>query len=133
MRVHNDDYKTLINSWRWQKLRRAKLSADPLCEMCKKKGRAVRAEQVHHIVPVESVRTFDAMKALAYDPMNLQSLCKKCHQQVHAADTYKGRVTRRIKNELDLFARRYLQPGTGGFSERGEGAPNSAPPTEEKY
>ena len=122
MRYNDENYKKLINTWRWQKLRRAKLAADPLCEECKKKGRAVRAEQVHHIVPVESVRTFEAMKALAYDPMNLQALCKSCHQKIHAAMDYKGRVTRQTRAEIELFERKFLRPDPGrGVFFRGGG------------
>ena len=134
MRYDDEKYKRLINTWRWQQLRRAKLAADPLCEECKKKGRAVRAEQVHHIVPIESVRTFEAMKALAYDRNNLQSLCKACHAKIHAEMSYAGRVTRQTRAELDLFERKFLRPkgGEGDFSEGGGGAPNSAPLTEAK-
>jgi 5-methylcytosine-specific restriction protein A len=135
MRYNDENYKKLINTWRWQKLRRAKLSADPLCEECRKMGRAVRAEQVHHIVPIESVRSFEAMKALAYDRANLMSVCKECHAKIHAKTDYKGRITRQVRAELDYFERKFMTPGDrgqGDFSEGGGGAPNSAPLTAEK-
>ena len=47
------DYRRLIHSNRWIKLRRAKLTACPLCEDCKETGRITPATEVHHIKPVE--------------------------------------------------------------------------------
>ena len=54
----------------------------PLCEMCKSRGIIVKAEVADHI------RRHHGDEALFYDPQNLQSLCKKCH------DTHKARAER---------------------------------------
>ena len=77
-------YQKLINSYRWQLLRKKKFIANPLCEECRKQGRVVPTEEVHHIIPVESGKDEAEMTKLAYDYNNLQSLCKACHAAAHA-------------------------------------------------
>lgn len=77
-------YVRLINSWRWQQLRKRKFLANPICEDCLKRGRITPTIEVHHIRPVESGRNEREMTALAYDYSNLLSLCKACHAAKHA-------------------------------------------------
>lgn len=76
-------YIKLINSYRWQLLRRKKFIANPVCEDCLKQGRVTPTEEVHHIKPVESGRDEAEMTRLAYDFDNLRSLCKTCHRAYH--------------------------------------------------
>jgi 5-methylcytosine-specific restriction enzyme A len=57
----------------WRKLRAWKLGENPICEECLKRGFAVPAVHVDHIVPLAKDPT------LALDSSNLQSLCKPCH------------------------------------------------------
>lgn len=63
----------------WARVSRAWLAEHPLCEACKKEGRAVPAEVVDHIRPV---RYFPELKFAA---SNFQSLCTRrpysCHQR----------------------------------------------------
>ena len=77
-------YKKLINSWKWQVLRKKKFIANPVCEECKKNGRVSPTEEIHHVVPVESGKDESEMKQLAYDYNNLRALCKACHAAAHA-------------------------------------------------
>lgn len=65
---------------RWRRLRKAKLAADPLCEICLKEGRTEAAEVVDHIVPH---RGHDALRL---DWKNLQSLSKRCHDRKTATE-----------------------------------------------
>jgi len=60
----------------WKKIRARYIKANPLCELCKAKGRYVPAEVVHHIMELEHGGT--------HDFENLQSLCKSCHSRIHA-------------------------------------------------
>ena len=62
-------------TYQWQKASRAWLHAHPLCAECQRSGRYTKAEVVDHIVPHRGDRT------LFWDPSNLQSLCKKCHDE----------------------------------------------------
>ena len=85
------DKREIYNSREWKELRIQKLRANPLCEQCQKDGEAAgipggyirSATCVHHIVPIETARTKDEMKRLAFDPHNLMALCFACHARIH--------------------------------------------------
>ena len=78
------DKAEIYNSREWKELRIAKLrSTDGLCEECMKQGIVTSARCVHHIVPIETARTKDEMKRLAFDVNNLRALCFACHARIH--------------------------------------------------
>ena len=60
---------------RWQKESRFFLQVHPLCCMCQKEGRYVKATVVDHIVPHRGD------EKLFWDQSNWQPLCKKHHDQ----------------------------------------------------
>ena len=60
---------------RWQKVRMAKITANPLCEWCNERP----AEEVHHIRPVAK------FPELAHAAINLICLCGKCHKGIESA------------------------------------------------
>jgi 5-methylcytosine-specific restriction enzyme A len=78
---HYDRYKRdpqskkFYDSTEWRKVRKMKLSRDPLCEVCLQVGRCVMADMVHHSIPVKSDRE---RLNMAY----LVSLCHGCHNKV---------------------------------------------------
>lgn len=77
-KLHKDEYRTSqekgYNS-RWRKVRRIFLKAHPLCEMCRKEGRLVKATVVDHIIPHRGDQE------LFWDQNNFQALCKSCHDR----------------------------------------------------
>ena len=77
------DKAIIYNSKEWQELRIAKLRANPLCEECMKEGIVTSARCVHHVVPIETARTKDEMRRLAFDVNNLRALCFACHARIH--------------------------------------------------
>ena len=85
------DKAEIYNSREWKELRTMKLRDNPLCEQCIKDGEAVgipggyvrSATCVHHIVPIETAKTKDEMKRLAFDINNLRALCFACHAHIH--------------------------------------------------
>ena len=85
------DKATIYNSREWKELTILKKRANPLCEQCIKDGEAVgipggyvkSVECVHHIIPIETARTKEEMRRLAFDWNNLMSLCKSCHARIH--------------------------------------------------
>ena len=79
------EYRQLICCRKWLTLRRRKLTAQPLCEICAAAGKVTPATEVHHVRPVESAPTFADRERLAYDWDNLQSLCHACHKAAHKA------------------------------------------------
>jgi 5-methylcytosine-specific restriction protein A len=66
-------YRALYKTRAWQVLRLEQLRKDPLCSMCAQIGRVVAANVVDH------VNAHKGDHAAFYDPTNLQSLCKLCH------------------------------------------------------
>ena len=86
-----DDKKRIYQSKEWKLLRNAKREANPSCERCLELGKAagvkkgwVRPVQViHHKIPIETARNYEEMKAIAFRWDNLQSLCFKCHSEIH--------------------------------------------------
>ena len=83
--AHSKLYVRLMNSKEWRQLRWQKLEANPLCELCQRRGHVVAASCVHHIVEVESGRTDEECRELAFRWTNLQALCRECHAEIHKA------------------------------------------------
>lgn len=68
----------LYESKRWRRKRERILKRDKyLCQECKKYGRAVDAQTVHHIKPVEEY------PEMVFMDDNLVSLCYHCHNKMH--------------------------------------------------
>ena len=63
-----------LGSTAWQKLRKAKLASNPVCERCERDGRTTPATQVHHV----KARQDAPDEALAWE--NLESICTRCHR-----------------------------------------------------
>ena len=64
-------------------MRENQLRIEPLCRMCRQIGETTPADTVDHVVAHRGDR------ALAFDPANLQSLCKTCHD-THAQRRDRG-------------------------------------------
>ena len=60
---------------RWQKIRKAYLSRNPICNKCERKGRTTAADTVHHIIDIKNGGT--------HNLDNLMALCRDCHERVH--------------------------------------------------
>lgn len=75
--LKDKDAEMHIKSGRWRKVREQILLRDKCCVLCLKRGSLeYRQLQVHHIVK----RTDDV--TLAYEPSNLVTLCRPCHEEV---------------------------------------------------
>ena len=103
------EYNKMIHTARWLRLRRDKLSAHPICEMCEEEGRVTAATEVHHIVPVEEALTRGEKEKLMFDGNNLKALCHDCHVQVHkelgshSKAQVRGRAERQLKRFVKIF------------------------------
>ena len=100
--MHGKYYIKLMNSGEWWRVRAAKMTADPLCERCKAQGFTVPARCVHHIIPVESGHTEQECHDLCMRWTNLQSLCFRCHAEIHKAEGYHTRDAHRQREEERL-------------------------------
>lgn len=105
------DYRRLIHTNRWVKLRRSKLTANPLCEDCFDMGYVTPATEVHHVKPVEDALTAADKEALMFDPHNLRSLCRACHIAAHVALGRGGKThaRRRAQEKLKSFTEKFLK------------------------
>jgi len=66
---------------RWQKVRKWKLSRDPLCQPCQKEGRVTQAFMVHHADGNSRNNRSE----------NLVSVCRECHEKIHGPERWKGK------------------------------------------
>ena len=98
------DYQQLIHTERWLRLRKEKLTAQPLCERCQQQGLVTPATEVHHVTPVEDGLTLAAKRRLMYDPNNLRALCHACHVQTHVELGRCGRAATKRRNEAQVRA-----------------------------
>lgn len=69
-------YKHLYRDKRWHRLRYKQLQREPLCRFCAKRG-IVRAATIP-----DHITAHRGNEQLFFDPENLQSLCKWCHDSV---------------------------------------------------
>lgn len=81
--IKREERRYIYDTSQWRKLRSAHLQQHPLCQLCQYEGRIVPAIDVHHIISFMSTNDHLKRLALAYNPDNLMSLCKECHQKVH--------------------------------------------------
>jgi 5-methylcytosine-specific restriction protein A len=80
---HNNISAQYYNTSQWHNLRDYYIKHNPLCERCLENGIVKPAQQVHHKIEFLSGRTDDERWRLLLDEDNLQSLCTKCHTEIH--------------------------------------------------
>lgn len=97
------DYRRLIHTAQWVRLRRTKLTAFPLCERCREEGRLAPATEVHHIRPVEEGLTLREKEQLMFDPHNLRALCHECHVKTHTEMGRCGKKQAKERAEANLL------------------------------
>lgn len=95
----------VYNKQQWRKLRQAQLMKQPLCELCKARDITTLAVDVHHKI---SFLNYNGQQryTVAFDPNNLVSLCKRCHQWLHRKGTTNGLDLEKEAKELDEFEKR---------------------------
>lgn len=92
------DYRRLIHTARWLRLRRDTLTAHPLCERCQADGYVTPATEVHHVRPVEYGLNYEEKKALMFNPSNLRALCHACHMLTHTEMGRSGKAATQRRN-----------------------------------
>ena len=110
----NEDYHRIITSYKWQMKRLRYLGGHPLCEICEQEGRTKLAEEVHHVIPIESASSYDGMLKLAFDTDNLQALCHECHAALHESSRQAGTKATTKANaqaRVEAFVREWLGQG----------------------
>ena len=91
------NYQRLLNSKRWQEVKRIVWQrTNGLCEECMKQGIVRAGVDCHHIVPVETATTPLEMERLCFDVNNVRLLCIACHSAIHKG---MGKGTRKLAIE----------------------------------
>ena len=91
------NYQRLLNSKRWQEVKRIVWQrTNGLCEECMKHGIVRAGVDCHHIVPVETATTPQEMERLCFDINNVRLLCIACHSAIHKG---MGKGTRKLAIE----------------------------------
>jgi len=73
----------------WLSVRDTYRTAHPLCEICLQQGIYTPADIVHHKKQLTAKNYKDA--SISLNPANLQSVCLKCHNQIHKKNNSKRR------------------------------------------
>ena len=103
------NYRKMIGSMRWLRLRKEKLKLNPLCQDCLEQGIYTPAQEIHHITPCETARSVRQMEELMFSVGNLRSLCHECHVLVHkklashSKDAQRRNTDERNKRFMDKF------------------------------
>lgn len=116
--MHGPIYIRLMNSAEWHRIRAKQLHAQPYCEICLSHKVVRPAEVVHHITEVETGRTEQEQRSLAYAESNLQSLCKRCHNKLHAEKKSHSKAAHKERQKSRMEAWIAQQKGNvqnGGF------------------
>lgn len=113
------DYRRLIHTQRWLRLRRRVLTEHPLCRRCADEGYVTAATEVHHLLPVEEAATLREKERLMFDPSNLRALCHACHVRTHTEMGRCGKALTRRRNaaQVESFRRRFFgdAPASEGY------------------
>ena len=80
---HNNVSAQYYNTSQWHKLRDYYIKNHPFCERCAENGKVTLAQQVHHKIEFMNGFTDEDRWRLLLDEDNLQSLCTKCHTDIH--------------------------------------------------
>lgn len=101
----------MIHTAHWLRLRKAKLSACPLCERCAEEGLTRAATEVHHVTPVEDGLTLREKERLMFDYHNLRALCHECHVRTHVEMGRSGKrqARKRAEEHLKRFADKFVK------------------------
>lgn len=92
------DYKRMIHTSSWVRLRHLVLSEHPLCQRCVEEGYVTAATEVHHVRPVEEALTRREKERLMFDRSNLRALCHSCHVLTHTEMGRCGKTMTRRRN-----------------------------------
>jgi len=96
IKLGNNKSFMYYNTKAWRNLRLSYISDNPLCEECLKKGIATPAEEVHHKHEFMKGKTDDDKWNLLLDPNNLESVCRKCHDEIHRQLVKSNRLSQNV-------------------------------------
>ena len=78
----------VYNTPLWKNMRLKQVQEQPLCQVCEIEGKITLAEDVHHLISFVGKNEMEKQQ-LAFNPDNIVSVCRKCHNEIHNGK-YKG-------------------------------------------
>ena len=101
-------YQKLLNSPRWAEVKRIVWQrAEGLCERCRREGYITPGVDCHHKTPVESAKTEEEMRRLAYNVSNIELLCVACHIKTH--QEMRSHTKEKVKENKTRARARFLE------------------------
>ena len=101
-------YQKLLNSPRWAEVKRIVWQrAEGLCERCRREGYITPGVDCHHKTPVESAKTEEEMRRLAYNVSNIELLCVACHIKTH--QEMRSHTKEKVKENKARARARFLE------------------------
>ena len=112
-------YQKLLNSKRWAEVKRIVWQrAGGLCERCKREGFIRAGVDCHHIKPVESAKTEEEMRRLAYNVSNIELLCVPCHIKTH--QEMRSHTKEKVAENKARARRRFLEANDPNYGEKAD-------------
>ena len=109
-------YQRLLNSPRWAEVKRIVWRrAGGLCERCRREGFITAGVDCHHIKPVESAKTEEEMKRLAYNVSNIELLCVPCHIKTH--QEMRSHTKEQVAENKARARRRFMEANDPNYKE----------------
>ena len=96
LRTERDYRNKFYLSTQWRKLREIVFAREPLCRMCKEKGKIKLAQMVDHIVDIT------LSPHLCLEISNCAPLCWECHTKKTAATTNNPKSTGIVNSAIDF-------------------------------
>ena len=110
-------YQKLLNSPRWAEVKRIVWQrAEGLCERCKREGFITAGVDCHHKAPVESAKTEEEMKRLAYNANNIELLCIPCHIKTH--QEMRSHTKEKVKENKARARARFLEANDPNYQQQ---------------
>ena len=94
--------------------------AGGLCERCKREGFITSGCDCHHKTPVESAKTEEEMRRLAYDVNNIELLCIPCHIKTH--QEMHSHKKEQVAENKARARRRFLEANDPNWQMPGDGS-----------
>jgi 5-methylcytosine-specific restriction endonuclease McrA len=112
-------YQKLLNSPRWGEVKRIVWArSGGLCERCRREGYITTGVDCHHKTPVESAKTEEEMRRLAYNVSNIELLCIPCHIKTH--QEMRSHTKEKVKENKERARRRFLEANDPNYGEKAD-------------
>lgn len=105
------DHILVYNTTKWRKLRKLKLSENPICECCNREF----SHHVHHIREILEDRDREGILKRGFDYDNLSAVCEECHRNIHEMKKYSSFEVELLELDQTVWGKYVAK--NGGFKD----------------